>query len=172
MELIIIDSERIKVMLDKQDMEHYHIGLDIARRTLTEYEKEKFLSGVLHDAFEAAGFQIGSDLYIQLFPSVGGGCELFVSRCDKNNTENSAFCTVYRFENLENLLAFSREASLSGTEGELWHYEGDFFLFTEGECLHALEFGAKIKCELSLIVKEHGRFISKEAIRNLRSIQP
>lgn len=73
MELIIISESRIKLMLTPADMASY-----------TGSTRE-MLRCIMHDAREKCGFS-ASDcrVFIQMYPSKEGGCELFVTKLSDN----------------------------------------------------------------------------------------
>ena len=69
MELIIISESKIKLMLSSADMAHYSGGT------------KEILRGIVADACEKCGISsLGSRLFVQMYPSREGGCELFVTR--------------------------------------------------------------------------------------------
>lgn len=173
MELIIIDSEKLKVMLDKDDMRKYNLSPELE---LSEEEEERLLSVVLRDAFEAGGFRCGSgSLYVQIFPSLAGGCELFVSRTANREKPQNSSCAgrsrgvincsekkaahrqradgfVYKFGSLEPTLAALRHLTLAECSCRLF-YDGEkdeYYLILEKDSPHAAEFGGK-SCSVSTL---------------------
>lgn len=69
MELIIISDSQIKLMLSSADMAHYNGGT------------KEILRGIVTDACERCGIRsLGGRLFIQMYPSREGGCELFVTK--------------------------------------------------------------------------------------------
>ena len=79
MELIRISKNKIKIMLDAGDMTAYDLpteGIDYCESTVREAFR-----AVLKDAGRKTGMDFSdSRLSIQLYPSRGGGCEMFVTR--------------------------------------------------------------------------------------------
>ena len=78
MELILISKSKLKIMLDERDMLEYHIsdGTDCA-----EPSARKAIRNILDRARAEVGFETeGSEIFIQLYTSKKGGCELFVSK--------------------------------------------------------------------------------------------
>lgn len=79
MELIIISESKIKLMLSSADMAHYSGGT------------KEILRGIMADACEKCGMRsLGGRLFIQMYPSREGGCELFVTRLSENETRMQA----------------------------------------------------------------------------------
>ena len=79
MELIKVNSQKLKIILTKEDMTSF----DITNENLdyTSAKTRKALGSILERAKEQTGFDIKNDrLYIQVFPSVDGGCEMFLTR--------------------------------------------------------------------------------------------
>ncbi len=79
MELIVIDSSRLKIMLTGEEMTEYRLdpcALD------TENEKTKrILYDILDRAKKKAGFDGECErVFVQIFPSRDGGCEMFVTK--------------------------------------------------------------------------------------------
>lgn len=81
MELIKISASRLKIMLSSEDMDSFELDCSDADRN-TPRAREAF-KRILKKAKELSGFDIGSEkLFIQLYPSRAGGCELFVSKLE------------------------------------------------------------------------------------------
>ena len=80
MELIPINESKIKIMLNESDMKAYNIGdeADCANR-----ETRIAIRNILDRAKEQIGFNTeGSEIFVQLFTSKQGGCELFVTKSE------------------------------------------------------------------------------------------
>ena len=92
MEMILINSEKLKVMLDSIDMENYHLSDD---PPIDKSEGELIVSTVLKAAFDKCGFDAeNASLFIQVFKSKDGGCEFFVTKKKAQKKHDSpAFCT-------------------------------------------------------------------------------
>ncbi len=79
MELIMVNSQKLKIILTKEDMTSF----DISNENLdySSAKTRKALGSILEKAKEQTGFDTKNDrLYIQVFPSVDGGCEMFLTR--------------------------------------------------------------------------------------------
>lgn len=79
MELIVVNSRKLKIILDKDDM----MSFDISGEDLdySSAKTKKALGNILEKARAEAGFDAGNDrLYIQVFLSVDGGCEMFFTK--------------------------------------------------------------------------------------------
>ncbi len=83
MELIIIDESRIKLMLTPEDMAIY-------RGVAEEAGTREVLRGIMKDAREKCGYSgMKGRIYIQMYPSKEGGCELFVTKlAERENRVN------------------------------------------------------------------------------------
>lgn len=78
MELILISKSKLKIMLDERDMLEYRINdnTDCAEASARQAIRE-----ILDRARDEVGFDTeGSELFVQLYTSRHGGCELFVSK--------------------------------------------------------------------------------------------
>ena len=79
MELLVISESKLKVMMDKEDMEKYGlIGSDL---DYDDPPTRKKLLRILDDVKAQSGFDTAADkLLIQLYPSRDGGSEMFVTK--------------------------------------------------------------------------------------------
>lgn len=79
LELIMINSEKIKIMLTREDMLRYDIRMYSLGHTGSAI-KEAF-SEVLADIKERTGFDtLSSKTILQVYPSRDGGCEVYITR--------------------------------------------------------------------------------------------
>ena len=82
MELILINKNKLKIMLDESDMKKYHIGNESDYR---EKDTRKAIRDLLDSAREQIGFDTdGEEVFVQLYASKKGGCELFVTKCQSH----------------------------------------------------------------------------------------
>ena len=81
MELIRINDKKLKIMLSSLDMKNY--ALDSSGMSCETEETRKAFRSILHDAGVRGGFDTSSEkIFIQMYPSREGGCEMFVTRLD------------------------------------------------------------------------------------------
>ncbi len=121
MELIRINSNKLKIMLTSLDMKNY--ALDAKSISCETEETRRAFRNILHDAGVGSGFEEGQEkIYVQYYPSREGGCEMFVTRLGDHTTddactpgqltskekESAAQALVYRFERLSSLLQACR----------------------------------------------------------------
>lgn len=82
MELILVNSVKLKIILTPKDMEE----MDISNETL-DYDSAKTrraFHSILERARNETGFDTKHDkIYVQAFPSNDGGCEMFLTRRGK-----------------------------------------------------------------------------------------
>ena len=79
MELILISNTKLKIMLDESDMKKYHIGSEVDCSGGTT---RKAIRSLLDRARDQIGFNTeGEEIFVQLYASKRGGCELFVTKC-------------------------------------------------------------------------------------------
>ena len=102
MELIMISSSKLKIMLSADDMTRYSLGSDI---DYSDLKTRQAFRSILNEAREKTGFDAESEkLYIQLYPSKKGGCEVYITKidddseceCDTPFTKNSDAKTLYK----------------------------------------------------------------------------
>ncbi len=111
MELILISESKLKIMLTRDDMETYSVTSE--SMSYEESHTRKMFDKILGEAKEKIGFDFEGDrLFIQVYPSKNGGCEVYVT-CnvtdektdkkpkDRNTTpkKRREYC-VYSFESL------------------------------------------------------------------------
>ena len=78
MELIPINSSKLKIMLDENDMKEYNIG---DQADCASSETRVAIRHILDRVKEQIGFDTeGSEIFVQLYTSKKGGCELFVTK--------------------------------------------------------------------------------------------
>ena len=79
MELILISNTKLKIMLNESDMRKYHIGSESDCAQITT---RKAIRTLLDCAKDQIGFNTdGEEIFVQLYTSKHGGCELFVTKC-------------------------------------------------------------------------------------------
>ena len=79
MELLVINDNKLKIMLNKEDMKKH--GLDGKELDYEDNETRKRLFEILDAVKDKCGFDTSLDkLLIQLYPSRDGGGELFVTK--------------------------------------------------------------------------------------------
>lgn len=81
MELILISASKLKIMLTGEDMVRY--ALDAETADYDDTATRKAFWSILDDAKVRTGFNAAGDrVFIQLYPSKQGGCEMFVTKMD------------------------------------------------------------------------------------------
>lgn len=168
MELIVINSSRLKIMLSGDDMKKY--DLDADRIDYDTTATRRAFWSILDDAKCQTGFNAASDkLFIQLYPSKKGGCEMYVTKMNEPHTTKGdlqimpadPYCgghkhmEAYAFENMEALLSVCRRLLSLGYEGESHAYRdrlGRFFLLLYRYC-----YGAYARLDEFSFITEYGR---------------
>ena len=94
MDLIKISDTKLKIMLNCEDMAHYDLHND--HISIADRHVRHVLRQILADAKQQTGFDSDMQrLYVQMYPSADGGCELFVSKPEADN-DIPAACTDVR----------------------------------------------------------------------------
>lgn len=79
MEWIRISETKLKLMLNAEDTRRY--ALYTAPPDLADFSTQKAFREILADIQKEIGFDASEEkVYIQMFPSKGGGCELFITK--------------------------------------------------------------------------------------------
>ena len=83
MDLIKISDSKLKIMLTHTDMTQYNLHNDSV--SIADAHVRRVLRQLLEDAREQTGFDSDlSRLYVQMYPGADGGCELFISKIEKD----------------------------------------------------------------------------------------
>lgn len=186
MELILISKSKLKIMLDERDMREYHINDET---DCAELKAREAIRSILDRARDEVGFETeGSEIFIQLYTSKKGGCELFVSKSKlpapserpalkpaeeskKRNNQQSKM--AFSFPSLSELISVCRElrrinlphksSAFSDNEGKAY-----LILYNVGASMYArldrltfiLEFGSRENPNtLASYISERGREI-------------
>lgn len=170
MELIMINSSKLKIMLSGDDMIKYDLDTDKIDYDTTA-TRRAFWS-ILDDAKTETGFNAANDkLFIQLYPCKKGGCEMYVTKIGdprlpavKGDLQIMPSDThygghkrmeAYAFEDMESMLCVCRRLLTLGYEGESHAYRdsrGQFFLLL---CRYA--YGAYAYLDEYSFISEYGR---------------
>ena len=146
MDLIKISDNKLKIMLTPVDMQSYE--LSVGELDCINMETREAFRNIMKEARERIGFDTGGNqIYVQVYPSREGGCELFVTKLGavyhsegqntaaSHPTPNKAEHGVgFSFETLEHLLAACRRLGSLGHLGESSAYrsdEGRYFLLLD-----------------------------------------
>ncbi len=174
MEWIRISNNKLKIMLTREDAARYALCPDTAdyADTLTRRAFKAILTDVKHET----GFDAADDkVYIQMYPSREGGCELFVTKmgievvakhnpatykAQKGTPQRPRRSLAFCFESMTRLIAVCRRLNATHYAGESRAWLDDchrywLFLSEEGDPLSAREDYA--------FVAEYGEMESKEA---------
>lgn len=147
MELIVINENKLKIIMNKTDMKNY--GLDENEFHCSVINTREILEKILHNAPLKTGFENISHedkILIQLYPDKNGGCELYVTKITLDEKEGAIFMpqeneekyllpkpiqkkqTIknqiisYRFECLEDSIKAAKELILRDFVGESSFY--------------------------------------------------
>jgi negative regulator of genetic competence, sporulation and motility len=157
MDSIRISDNKLKIMLTAEDARRYALNCENA--SCAESLTREAFRAILTDVRAESGFDASDEkIYIQMYPSKEGGCELFVTRMglliDEEKDGDSVEAGERKkaakriplprkrslallFEELEHLLSLCRRLSTLGYigESEVWRGEkGDWWLiFSDGE---------------------------------------
>lgn len=161
MELILISSSKLKIMLSDADMEKYDLKAETVDYDNTA-TRRAFWS-ILDDAKNETGFDAASDrLFIQMYPSKDGGCEMFVTKLGtlcteetpaspcapdrkrpksplptKGEEKKKEHLSIYSFDSLEWLLQVCRrlkKAKWRGRSKAYKAFDGKCYLFLYERC--------------------------------------
>lgn len=141
MDLIKISDNKLKIMLSPVDMQSYE--LSVGELDCTNMETREAFRNIMKEARDRTGFDTGGNqIYVQVYPSREGGCEMFVTKlgllCEagrKAEGERSsripgghseaADAVSVAFENVEHLLAACRRLKAWAFTGKSTAYRGD-----------------------------------------------
>ena len=182
MELILINDTKLKIMLTDADMERYELDCNCANYNNTE-TRRAFWS-ILDEAKHKTGFDAASDkIFIQLYPSKEGGCEMYVTKVgtlhskksvsSKTNQDSPTYHQniVFSFNSINDLISACHLINLSkiNIKSTAWTDERHIyylFLIPDGSIDMSIvygilsEFGNNLKNDNILsYIKEHGKIL-------------
>ena len=192
MELIMINSEKMKIMLTREDMTYYDIKMYSLGHTGNAVRKA--FSRVLEDIKSETGFDTVTEKSIlQVYPSRDGGCEVYLTRLPGKGDEvmptegaksgqGGARVSVKKwleevifvFEEICDLIDACRLLLSCGYvyDSRLYEKDGRYYLFLEddtcginltGELCRLADFGKKIGGRITeAYIYEHCRLIIEE----------
>lgn len=185
MELILINERKLKITLSESDMKEYDIDCGTVDYSRTE-TRRAFWS-LLDEAKHRTGFDAASDrVYIQLYPSREGGCEMYVTKLGalsdaaSRDGDGVAVSTgrtkAFAFPGTDPMLRVCRQLERSGFCGTSAAYstdDGAFLLIlgnikSDNAVAFVSEFGDEVDPErLETSLSEHGSLISDNAVKAL-----
>lgn len=170
MDLIYINDHKLKIMLSEGDMKEY--SLDTSDLNYENRETRERFWSILNTVGKSTGFDFeGGKIFIQLYPSKEGGCEMYVTKLGgsprssgKDETrgkisEGRREC-AYSFESLENLLSVCRRLSSLGysEKSSAFYLTNKYFLI-----ISEPEENAYIPLSECSFIREYGK---SESARN------
>ena len=170
MELMKISDTALKVSLSHEDMEYYDIDFDAL--DYSSAKTRQIISSILEKANKTLGFfALHENLYIQAFRSKCGGCELFVTRGEKDSKCRATF----RFGDI-NLLAKAcaclENCGFCGDSRLFFGDDGRFYLVldaNEERILHLEELGKRLKYSEAYL-NEHAKFVCENAAEKMAKL--
>lgn len=180
MELILINDSKLKIMLSPDDMREYDISCDSVDYKKTETRRAFWC--ILDDAKHKTGFDAASEkVYIQMYPSKEGGCEMYVTKLGFTSpdesidiAENDSRMLAYHFSELDSLLRVCRQLnSMKNCDKvEAYRAEDGYYLMlgvTPPDSLAFIgEFGKKCDGDaIKTYLAEHGARICDNAAATL-----
>lgn len=128
MELILINSGKLKIMMTREDMAQYDLRCE--SMDYDNAETRHALWSLLDEAKHRTGFDAAKErVFIQLYPSKGGGCEMYITKMGEKESPGSSGpfrkveggmtrTGIYSFERFDWLAAACRGLFLSGNRVE------------------------------------------------------
>lgn len=149
MEMIQIGSDKLKVMMSEKDMRDYELDCD--EMDYNDLHTRHALREILCEAKRVCGFDASCDrMFVQIFPSRSGGCEIFVTLLDVavNADKGAVPKKVFEFDCMGSLIRACGAVSALGYDGESQAYASDgnavFLILDECSAVcGAYEFGEK-----------------------------
>ena len=197
MELIVIDSQRMKIMLSGDELSSYNI--DASTFDPDDEKTKRILYDIVDRARRSAGLEGGGGgMFVQVFTSSDGGCEMYVTDFSRlgdeenklegdmsgedanNSTRLRKRRSVYRFDRVRELMLACRALYLLGYRDNSDAYvqdETETYLVLndwERESWAALEYGESVFFGgIHLYLAEHTRpIVEGDAVRILGELCP
>ncbi len=136
MELILISDSKLKIMLSQKDMTKYALRIEDIDYDNTETRRAFW--NILDEAKHKTGFDAARErIFVQVFPSRCGGCEIFVTKLEKSispedisvSVSKRKANTIYRFSDINDLLTVCSILCNRGYEGESAVYHDDRYYY-------------------------------------------
>ena len=119
MELLKISESALKVSLSREDMEQYNIEFDAL--DYSNIQTRRIIWSILDEAKRTLGFEaVRENIYIRAFKNRTGGCELFVSREEREQES-----LLYRFADAETVILACARLENCRFDGESALFFGD-----------------------------------------------
>lgn len=163
MDLIFINKNKLKIMLNNADMADYSLSPDTI--DYNDVDAKNIFYNILNRAKKETGFDFENGrIFIQLYPSKEGGCEMYVTKLcgvSKRDDEKDSGEMIkgkrrcaYSFESLDSMLSVCRRLfSLDYSEkSSAFSYSDRFYLL-----LSEPEETAYIPLSEFSFIKEFGR---------------
>lgn len=184
MELILISESKLKVMLTADDMRHYNLNCETMDQD-TAPSRRAFWN-ILDEARAQTGFDPGGEkVFVQLYPSKTGGCEMFVTKIGGAKFESAQSSRrkktappcrehAYAFSSLSHLLLACRRlrGTFTGTSKAFVDREKrEYFLILSEEASVLAEYEAH-KCKSREIpyILEYCRCFCDDAAQTLADL--
>lgn len=179
MELLRINDNKIKIMMNADDMLHY--SLDCTTIEQSDSPSRQGFWQLLKEVRLRTGFDTeGDKIFVQVYPCKSGGCELFVTRLsgtsqtNEKNRRDSAETVCYRFPSLHSLMSacrgircFSHEIAQALTNEN----QNCFYLHTSRKYSILSEFDGIVCSEDEIAyIREHCHSFSDDAIRTFSEL--
>lgn len=134
MEMIKISCTELKVMMSPEDMKKYELDCD------EEWDENRHhaLRSILKEARQRTGFtSYGERLFVRMFPSRDGGCEMFVTKLSAKGTSDtdkrmlpspsplSDGVFIYSFSEFGNMISACRRLFEAGYRSESCAYRDE-----------------------------------------------
>ena len=176
MDFIKIHDHKLKIALDAGELSRY--GLTVAEFDYQSVETKRALRQMLDEAKRKCGFDAaGASLYVEVYPSRQGGCEIFVSCLVREGRSERTRAYAVSFDESEPMIAASAALLVAGYREPSFLYRlcGRFFLIVffersdEVPLLFSLlqEFGAPENESVYGILKREGQLLSENAVMRL-----
>ena len=145
LKVTMLCADKIRIKFEREELE---------RRGLT-YDSLSYRSAltraVLKEALRRAESEVGfiwqgERLFLEAYPSSGGGCVVLVTRLEEEEEEPAPgenALRLFAFGSTDDLLDALRTGTLRADMGELYCYEGRYLFLTRGEWPGLLEFAAE-----------------------------
>ncbi len=151
-------NNEIRIRLTREDLASYETTVEDL-----DYDSpqgKRMILALLDKAKREMGFETsGEKIYIQLYPTGPGGCELFVTKLEREKK----YC--FRFSDFDTLFKALPHTAFPA-ESQLWQEKksGRFYVFVSQEETPPLffEFGEKIKPPSHIFLKSRCRKANRE----------
>ncbi len=135
MELIKVNSSKMKIILTDNDFKQ--MGVDAFSFDYTNEKSKEAIKKILKLARQESDFDIiSAKLLIEYFPSKKGGGEIYISKLENSEKNNTKLYISAFSQNLENIISICKNFKETNLKSRLYSINSGYLLLLKLEKYH------------------------------------